>query len=144
MKNTWYKLDNVGTFYASLTNKRIPGVFRFTATMIEDVDKDILLAALKKTISLLPNINVSLKAGFFWYYLEQSNEEVTVLEDNGNVCSRIYTSKYPRLFRVTYYKKRINLELSHVLSDGRGTLEIFKVLINSYIALKYNIEINVN
>lgn len=144
MKNTWYKLDNVGTFYASLTNKRIPGVFRFTATMIEDVDKDILLAALKKTISLLPNINVSLKAGFFWYYLEQSNEEVEVLEDNGNVCSRIYTSKYPRLFRVTYYKKRINLELSHVLSDGRGTLEIFKVLINSYIALKYNIEINVN
>ena len=144
MKNTWYKLDNVGTFYASLTNKKIPGVFRFTATMIEDVDKDILLAALKKTISLLPNINVSLKAGFFWYQLEQSNEEVTVLEDNGNVCSRIYTSKYPRLFRVTYYKKRINLELSHVLSDGRGTLEIFKVLINSYIALKYNIEINVN
>ena len=98
MKNNWYKLDNVGVFYACLTNKKIPSVFRFTASLKEDIDKNILLEALKKTISLLPNINVSLKAGFFWYYLEGTNSKLEVLEENGKVCSRIYSTKETRLF----------------------------------------------
>ena len=144
MKNTWYKLDNVGTFYACLTNKKIPAVFRFTATLKENIDKIILLDALKKTISILPNINVYLKAGFFWYYLEESNDKIEVLEENGRICSRVYSPKNPKLFRVTYYKNRINLELSHVLSDGRGTLEILKILENNYLSIKYDLKINVN
>ena len=144
MKTRWYKLDNAGTFYACLTNKRIPSVFRFTASLKEDINKDILLKALKKTISLLPNINVYLKAGFFWYYLEEVNNNVEVLEENGRVCARVYSPKDPKLYRVTYYKNRINLELSHVLSDGRGTLEILKVLVNNYLVLKYKLDIKVN
>ena len=144
MKTNWYKLDNVGTFYACLTNKRIPAVFRFTASLKEDVDKTILLEALKKTISLLPNINVSLKAGFFWYYLEETNKEIEVSEENGKVCSRVYSTKEPYLFRLTYYKNRINIELSHVLSDGRGTLEILKILVNNYLVIKHKLNIKVN
>ncbi len=144
MKCNWYKLDNVGTFYACLTNKKIPAVFRFTASLTEPVDEKILLEALKKTVSLLPNINVYLKAGFFWYYLEEAQDELEVLEENGKVCARVYSPKSPKLFRVTYYKNRINLELSHVLSDGRGTLEILKILVNNYLVLKYNLDIKVN
>lgn len=144
MKTTWYKLDNAGTYYACLTNKRIPAVFRFTASLKEDIDEKILLAALKNTISLLPNINVSLKAGFFWYYLEETNNKIEVLKENGRVCARVYSPKDPHLYRVTYYKNRINLELSHVLSDGRGTLEILKILVNNYLAIKYKLDIKVN
>ena len=144
MKTTWYKLDNAGTYYACLTNKRIPTVFRFTASLKEDIDEKILLAALKNTISLLPNINVSLKASFFWYYLEETNNKIEVLKENGRVCARVYSPKDPRLYRVTYYKNRINLELSHVLSDGRGTLEILKILVNNYLAIKYKLDIKVN
>ena len=39
MKNTeWYKLDNMGVYYASTKDRKNPTVFRFTATMKDDVD----------------------------------------------------------------------------------------------------------
>jgi len=41
------------------------------------------------------------------------------------------------LFEVTYYRKRINLEVYHVLSDGTGALEFLKFLVYRYICLKH-------
>ena len=40
--------------------------------------------------------------------------------------------------RVTYFRHRINLEVSHMISDGRGTLEFFKTLLNAYVEERYH------
>ena len=38
-KNNWYKLDNVGKLYASLKGVKKPHVFRFSATLKDEIDE---------------------------------------------------------------------------------------------------------
>ena len=40
------------------------------------------------------------------------------------------------LFRLSYYKKRINLEVFHALTDGNGALTFLKEITYQYLRLK--------
>ena len=140
-EENWYKIDNVSFFYASLNKKKRPTVFRFSCYMKDDIDKDYLQIALKETIHEYPNFHVTLKKGFFWYYLEESSKDIKVEKENKPICHKIVYDDTDLLYEVTYYKNRINLEMSHILSDGRGALEFFKLLISNYV--KYNYKKNI-
>lgn len=143
MKNRkWYKLDNVGKFYSSMYDSNSQNVFRYSATLTEDIDSTILQKALDNTIDIFPNFNVNLKKGIFWAYLEEANKKAIVKEEALPICYKLYNNSNDLLYRISYYKKRINLEVSHILSDGRGSLEFFKTLINYYIVFKYNLKIS--
>lgn len=137
----WYKLDNVSFYYASLNNKKRPTVFRFSCYLNDDIDKDYLQIALKETIHEFPNFHVNLKKGFFWYYLEESSQDIQVVKEENPICSKLVYDDNDLLYLVSYYKNRINLEMSHILSDGRGALEFFKYLITTYV--KYNYKKNI-
>ena len=41
------------------------------------------------------------------------------------------------MFRVTYYKCRINLEVFHALTDGAGGITFLKELVYQYLRLRY-------
>lgn len=141
MNNTeWYKLDNMGVYYASTKDKKNPTVFRFTATMKDEVDVTNLRVALEDTMEVYPNFNVTLKKGLFWFYLEEEHHLPDIKEENKAVCARVYKSEYDILYRVSYYGKRINFEVSHILSDGRGTIEVFKTLIANYVKYQYKVK----
>ena len=141
MNNTeWYKLDNMGVYYASTKDKKNPTVFRFTATMKDEVDVTNLRVALEDTMEVYPNFNVTLKKGLFWFYLEEEHHLPDIKEENKAVCARVYKSEYDILYRVSYYGKRINFEVSHILSDGRGTIEVFKTLIANYVKYPYKVK----
>ena len=73
-RNTWYRLDNVGKFYSAQAGSPKQTVFRFSATLVEDVDPETLQYALIKTVELFPNFNVCLRSGVFWHYLEPSGD----------------------------------------------------------------------
>lgn len=135
----WYKLDNIGKFY-SFTNNNVPIIFRYSVTLTEKVEKEKLQAALIETIQEFPSFNCTLKQGIFWYYLDYSEKPITVEEEKEPICSKIYKDNDDVLFRVNYYKNRINLEVSHIVSDGRGSLIFFKNIIYRYLKLKYNIK----
>ena len=60
-RKKWYKLDNVGKFYASIKNTKIPKVFRYSALLKDEIDEVILQEALNKTVELFTNFNVNLK-----------------------------------------------------------------------------------
>ncbi len=93
MKNTeWYKLDNMGVYYASTKDRKNPTVFRFTATMKDEVDVVNLRVALEDTMEVYPNFNVTLKKGLFWYYLEEEHHLPDIKEENKAVCARVYKS----------------------------------------------------
>lgn len=136
----WYKLDNIGIFYAFTKNAKIPKVFRFSITLIEEIDENILENALNQIIPFYPNFNVNLKKGFYWYYLDETQKKNRVTKENLPICYKLYNDVDDFLYRVTYYKNRINLEVSHILSDGLGSIEFFKHLITLYLNIKYNID----
>ena len=139
----WYKLDNVAFYYASIKTKKRQTVFRFSCVLKDEVDKDYLQIALKETIKEYPNFHVTLKKGFFWYYLEESYKDIKVEKENKPICHKMIYDDNDLLYEVTYYKNRINLEMSHILSDGRGALEFFKLLISNYVKYNYKKKVEV-
>ena len=143
MKNkSWYKLDNVGKFYSSTKKTKVPKVFRYSAILKEDIDEIILQNALNKTIEVFKNFNVNLKKGVFWYYLDGTSKINKVTKENLPICFKLYNNSDDFLYRVSYYKRKINFEASHILSDGRGSIEFFKLLITNYINEKQHLHLD--
>ena len=136
----WYKLDTAGRFYSSISNSKIPAVFRYSTTLTEAIDEKILQDALDETIDIFSNFNVNLRKGFFWYYLQSTNKKFKVVEENLPICFKLYNNSENFLYRVNYYRNRINFEVSHIISDGRGSLNFFKALVYNYLKLKYSLE----
>lgn len=135
----WYRLDNVGKFYAAQAGSFRQTVFRFSAEMTQCVDSKRLQAALDRAVRLYPGFNVTLRSGFFWHYLEQSQDIPEVREESLPICFRMHDDHSSVLFRVSFHESRINLEVSHMISDGRGSLEFFKVLVGLYVEECYGV-----
>ncbi len=138
----WYKLDNAAKIVPSQAHGADTRVFRLTAVLKEDVKKDILEQALIEVAPEFPIFNVVLKRGIFWYYLEDSEIIPKVSEEGEYPLEALY---YPGrrnlLYRVTYFRKRINLEVFHVLSDGTGAFMFLKHLTAKYLEIRYSLPV---
>lgn len=138
-RDTWYRLDNIGKFYSAQAGSSAQTVFRYSATLVDDVDASVLQHALEKTVEAFPGFNVSLRSGMFWHYLEQATTVPTVSRENLPICFGLHVDTKSILFRVSYYQTRINFEVSHMVSDGRGSLIFFKTLLYTYLQKRYDI-----
>ena len=137
----WFRLDNAAKIFPPSSNKKDPKVFRFTCILKEEIEKDILQDSVNEALIYFPNFKSILKQGFFWHYLETINFNPIVKEEKKDICSPIYGKKKKKLlFRVNYYKNRINLEVYHALTDGTGALEFLKTIIYIYISKKHDIK----
>lgn len=139
----WQRLDNAALIFPSASGKSNTYVFRFACSLTPDeggIDRDILQQALDKTIKAFPIYNSVLKRGLFWYYLEESPLRAVVEEENLPPCSPLFMKEQKTLlYRVSYYKNRINFEMYHVLSDGTGAVQFLKALVSHYLMLKYGV-----
>ncbi|MBN1623638.1 MAG: hypothetical protein JW903_04675, partial [Clostridia bacterium] len=132
----WYRLDNSAKIYPAIVNDRQTTLFRVAFTLKDDIDPDILQVALETVNPRFPYFNVSLRRGFFWNYLERNNNLPSVHCDTPSPCENIntiYNNGF--LYKVLYFKKRIAVEFSHVMSDGYGVLEYSKTLVLEYLRL---------
>ena len=137
----WRKLDNAAKLYSAASNKKDTRVFRFYCELKEEVNPKALQEALNQTIETFPTFLMVLRKGFFWHYLEPCNLRPIVKEEYKEPCSRLYIrDKKTLLFEVTYYKKRINFEVFHVLTDGTGATEFLKELVKNYLYLVHKEE----
>lgn len=137
----WRKLDNAAKLYSAASNKKDTRVFRFYCELKEMVQPEILQEALDQTMQTFPMFLMVLRKGLFWHYLEPSNLRPIVKEEYKEPCSRLYIKdKKMLLFEVTYYKKRINFEVFHVLTDGTGATEFLKELVKNYLYLAHQEE----
>ena len=137
----WYKLDNAAKIVPSQAHGADTRVFRLTAVLKEDVNKELLEQALQEVAPEFPIFNVVLKKGIFWYYLEDS-EIVPVVSEEGEypLEAIYYPGKRNLLYRVNYYRNRINLEVFHVLSDGTGAFMFLKHIVARYLEIKYSLD----
>ncbi len=132
----WYKLDNSAKIMPSMTNGVNTNVFRLSCTLKEEIDAEILEHALHEACSEFPLFLCTMKSGLFWHYLETANEVPHVQEEKTSPCAKMDGEL---LFRLSYYKRRINLEVYHVLADGAGAMEFLKYTVACYLDEKYGI-----
>lgn len=134
--NNWYKLDNAANIYPAITGPSRGSVFRVAVQLKSDVNPLILQEALAITLPRFPTLAVKMKKGLFWHYFESNPGIPEVTVEKAPPCRYIETDETDGfLFRVSYYKKRISLEMFHALTDGTGALAFLKVLTSQYLTL---------
>ena len=136
----WNSLDNAAKIFAPTSSKRDTKVFRFVCELTEPVDGDVLQHALDKTVKIFPHYLYTIKKGVFWYYFEESSIAPKVCEEKIPVCSPIYSiDRHSLLFRVSFFSRRINLEVFHALADGSGAIQFLRAITLNYLAEKYGV-----
>lgn len=134
--NRWYRLDNAAIIYPAISGPSRGSVFRVAATMKADIDPEILQRALARTLPRFPTLAVKMRKGLFWYYFETNPDIPEIIPEKAPPCCAIESDETKGyLFRVSYYKKRINIEMFHALTDGTGALVFLKSLVSQYLTL---------
>ena len=132
----WRRLDNTGKLFAMVTGEDLSNVFRVSAVLAEEVDGARLQEALKQTLPEFQVFQVKLRRGFFWNYFESNTREPEVEPETPYPCRFIEPhSSQMYLFRVSFFKKRINFEVFHGLTDGMGAMNFLKRLVEHYLIL---------
>ena len=133
----WDKLDNTANLFPVIAGESMSNVYRISVTLTELVDPELLQEALDIVLPKFDGFNLRLQKGIFWYYFEENgNPAPKVKEENTYPCRFIVQNKNKHyLFRVTYFKYRINLEVFHVLTDGMGGINFLKELTYQYLRL---------
>lgn len=133
----WDKLDNTANIFPVIASESMTNVYRFSAVLKENIREDYLQAALEKVLPLFDVFYVRLRAGLFWYYFEANDKKAPrVTKEAGYPCEFLERNNN-YLFRVTYFKNRVNLEVFHVLTDGAGALQFLRELIYHYLRMSH-------
>lgn len=137
-KLRWMHLDNSAKIYPASASSRWNNIYRLSATLTEDVDREVLQSALDVTVRRFPSIAVRLHRGMFWYYLEEIDHAPRIKDEGPYPLKHMpFDDIRSCAFRVLVYKKRIAVEFFHALTDGNGGLVFLKTLLAEYITEKY-------
>lgn len=133
----WDKLDNTAHLFPVIAGEQMSNVYRISVTLTEPVDPELLQRALDMVLPKFDGFNMRLRRGVFWNYFEENGKPAPrVREENAFPCRFIRANRNNSyLFRVSYYKYRINLEVFHVLTDGMGGLNFLRELTYQYLRL---------
>lgn len=135
----WDRLDNTANLFPVITSESMTNVYRIAVTLCEDIEPELLQKAVEKVLPYFDMFQYRLKKGLFWYYFEVNRRPYPkIIEENTHPCQFInpyLNNEY--LFRVTYFKNRINLEVFHVLTDGNGALQFLREITYQYLRYKH-------
>ena len=135
----WAKLDNTALLFPVISTDGMTSVYRESVSLTEDVNGELLQQALEKVLAQFLIFRMRLRMGLFWYYFEENDRPVPKVREEelypGAYINKSRNNHY--MFRVTYYKKRINLEVFHALTDGYGGLVFLKELAYQYLRLAH-------
>ncbi len=134
----WRKLDNSAKLFPMSAGKKYSTVFRISAVLNEEVQPEILKKAVKIALEKYKSFRVRLKNGFFWNYLEHNSKEPIVELESDYPCKYIdpkTNNQY--LFKVTYFERKINIDIFHSLTDGNSGALFFKEIIYSYLEMTH-------
>ena len=134
----WRKLDNYAKLFPLASTQKYKTVFRISAVLVDDIEPEILEKAVRISLNKFKFFKVRMRKGIFWYYFENNPKNPVIEEENDYPCKFIdlpLNNDY--LFKVTYFEKKINLEIFHCLTDGSSAMHFLKEIIYNYIEIKY-------
>lgn len=141
----WHRLDNAAKVFPAVRSSSNSSVFRITAKLNEEISASVLTKAVEEALRELPTFNVKLRKGLFWYYWESNFLKPIVAEDDTYPLRRIDKRQNSGfMFRVTYFGKKINLEMFHGLTDGAGAMVLLKSILYFYLKQQHPDSITVN
>ncbi len=133
----WEKLDNTANLFPAIATPSMTNVYRISVTMTEPVQVKLLQKALDEVLPCFDSFRVRMRRGIFWNYFETNYKMPPLIEEETDYPCR-YMEAYENngyLFRVSYYQKRINLEVFHVLADGMGAMNFLRELVYRYLQI---------
>ena len=133
----WRELDNSAKIFPISAGKKYSTVFRYSAVLKKEVDANILVEAVEKSLDKFTYFRMRLRKGMFWHFLEYNENPAIIEEESTYPCEYVNPKECnDYLFRISYYKNKINVDYYHVLTDGNSALELFKEIVYQYIELK--------
>lgn len=135
----WERLDNTAHLFPAIAGENMSNTYRICVTLSELIEPEILQQALDIVLPKFDGFNLRMRKGAFWYYFEENGKPAPrVTEETNFPCRYIYPNQNNSyLFRVTYYKYRINLEVFHVLTDGMGGINFLRELTYQYLRMRH-------
>lgn len=141
-KRVWRRLDNSAKIFPMSTGQKYSTVFRLSVVLKEEIKPEILQQALVETLEKYESFKVKMKPGLFWYYLEQNNKKPIIEEEKDYPCKYINPRKNRGyLFKVTYFKTKINIDIFHALTDGNNGNTFFREMIYTYLEMCHEHEL---
>ncbi len=136
-KIRWDKLDNTANLFPAIAGENMTNVYRISVTLTEAIEPRKLQEALDIVLPKFDGFNVRLRRGVFWLYFEENGKPAPKVAEESTFPCRFIQANLNRsyLFRVTYYRCRINLEVFHVLTDGMGGINFIRELAYQYLRL---------
>ena len=128
---SWSRLDNAAKIFPPTSHGSATGVFRLSCELTEPVAPDVLQTALDRTLKRYPHLLMVMRRGVFWYYLEQTTLRASVVPEHAPPCAALYEGSRSLLFRVSYWRHKVSLDMYHVLADGAGAIEFFESLMTA-------------
>lgn len=133
----WRRLDNTAKLFPLIASENLSNVFRVSVTLKYKIIPKLLKQALEEILPWFEGFRVRLRRGAFWYYFEMNPRKPIIEEESTYPCQYIDPRSHQMfLFRVSYYDKRINLEVFHAVTDGMGAMNFLKELTYHYLTLK--------
>ncbi|MCR4999660.1 MAG: hypothetical protein K6A05_07470 [Lachnospiraceae bacterium] len=135
----WEKLDNTANIFPVIAGEAMTNTYRISVVLKEEVQRELLQEAVNMVTPKMPGFNLRLRSGFFWYYMEENGKAAPkVKQEHRYPCRLIHKNKNNNyMFRVSYYHKRINLEVFHVLADGTGGMSLLREITYQYLRLAH-------
>lgn len=132
----FFEVDNAAQIFVAINSLKETTISRIALNLDRPVNKKQLEQALRNTLKRFPFFQVYLKKHFFDYYFEHT-EDIPVIEDDSRWTNRYVNfeaGNFP--FKLKTRGKTIALELSHILSDGYGTLVFLLSIVAKYFDLE--------
>ena len=137
----WRRLDNSAKIFPISAGKKYSTVFRFSAVMKEKIEPSVLRLAVNKALSRYGFFRVRLKDGIFWNYLEYNPKKIVIEKEKEYPCKYIDPiGNNGYLFKVTYFDKKISIDIFHALTDGNTGSMFFREIVYNYIELTHKEE----
>ena len=132
----WRKLDNSAKIFPLSSSRKYSSVFRLSAVMKENISPKLLEKAVNNALNKFEFFKVRLKKGFFWYYFEYNDKKIVIEEEKDYPCKYIDpNTNNDYLFKVTYFERKINIDIFHSLTDGNSAIQFFKEIVYQYIEI---------
>ena len=135
-KLPWRRLDNSAKIFPMSTGEKYSTVFRLSVILKDEIKPQILQKAVIESLEKYQSFKVRMKAGLFWYYLEENNKKPVIEEEKDYPCKHINPKKNRGyLFKVTYFKTKINIDIFHALTDGNSGTTFFREIVYTYLEM---------